>query len=351
MRKLLSLITLAVGGIILVNSCGDKKEYVLQGQFGQEYNDKPVLLISMSSGDTLCVDTIKDGSFTIVGDATVADLAQVRIGGAAAGTVVLEPGTINFTPESIGGTPLNDIMNQYNTRYVAMMQELMTIQGDSVLSDSTKRVQIDEVSLAFENYTDSIMFANIDNPVGASFLITKAYEMPLEDLERDMNQYPSLKAYAKLNKIVAQKQLAQETGVGKPYKDFEVTYDGKTTKLSDYMEPGHFTLVDFWASWCGPCRQEIPVIKEIKEEWGSKGLDVVGVAVWDEPQNTINAIDQLGIDWPVMIDAQTIPTDIYGILGIPCIILINPEGIIVSRDLGGEELKAIVAKTMSEAAK
>ena len=348
MRKLITCLGIAVGRIILANSCGGNKEYNLQGNFPNEMNDQPVLLISMSSGDTLAYDTIRNGKFLITGDASTSDLAQVRIGGAAAGTIVLEPGNIYFTPDSVGGTPLNDIMNQYNTVYVDLTQNLMTLQSDTVMSDSVKAENLKTLYQNFDNYTDSLMFSNIDNPVGASFMITKAYDLSAEDLESDMEQHPSLKAYSKLNKILAQKKLAEETSVGKPYKDFEVTYDGKTTKLSELIQPGHFTLVDFWASWCGPCRREIPVIKEIQEEWGPKGLDVVGVAVWDEPQNTEKAIEELGITWPVMINAQSGPTDMYGILGIPCIILINPEGIIVSRDMQGQDLKNDVAKAMGE---
>lgn len=349
MKKLLTFVGLAVSGIIFINSCDNKSTaYDLQGTFNEDLNSQPVLLISMSSGDTLAYDTIKNGSFRIVGDAATPDLAQVRIGGRAAGTIVLEPGNIFFTADSVGGTPLNNVLNSYNTKYIELTQNIMAVEKDTVATDSIKEVQLKEIYSTFDNYTDSLMFANIDNPVGASFMITKAYDLSAEDLEQDMEQHPSLKAYSKLNKILAEKKIALETSVGKPYKDFEVTYDGKTTKLSDLMVPGHFTLVDFWASWCGPCRKEIPVIKEIKEQWGPKGLDVIGVAVWDEPQNTEKAMQDLGIDWPVIINAQTVPTDLYGILGIPCIILINPEGIIVSRDSQGQELKEAVAKAMTE---
>ena len=112
------------------------------------------------------------------------------------------------------------------------------------------------------------------------------------------------------------------------------------------MQPGHYTLVDFWASWCGPCRREIPVIKELLNEYGPKGLDVVGVAVWDQVPETKKAMDELGITWPVIMDAKTIPTDMYGILGIPTIILIGPDGTILSRGKQGDALKAAVAEAM-----
>ena len=84
------------------------------------------------------------------------------------------------------------------------------------------------------------------------------------------------------------------------------------------------------------------MLKELLEEFGDKGLEVLGVAVWDEPANTLNAIKSHGIEWPCIINAQTIPTDLYGINGIPCIILYGPDGTILSRDKQGDELKADV---------
>ena len=85
-----------------------------------------------------------------------------------------------------------------------------------------------------------------------------------------------------------------------------------------------------------------------RQEYHDKGLDVLGVAVWDEPANTEAAISQHQIPWPVIINAQTIPTDLYGISGIPCIILFDPEGNIVSRDQQGEDLVRDVTAAMSK---
>lgn len=136
----------------------------------------------------------------------------------------------------------------------------------------------------------------------------------------------------------------QATSPGQQYTDFEVTYDGKVQKLSDYVEPGKYLLVDFWASWCGPCRREMSTLKELYTQYHDKGLNVVGVAVWDKPQDTEAAIKQLNLPWPSIINSQTIATDLYGIPAIPCIILIGPDGKILSRGLQGEKLKEEVAK-------
>jgi hypothetical protein len=85
-------------------------------------------------------------------------------------------------------------------------------------------------------------------------------------------------------------------------------------------------------------------------EYGPQGLEVLGVAVWDEPQNTKRAIEQHQLPWPQILNAQTVPTDLYGIAGIPCILLIAPDGTIVSRDKQDDELRADV-KTLMESLK
>lgn len=347
MKKKLSIVAWPLMTVGLLLSCGQKNEYNLKGDFGTDYDNMPVLLISLSNGDTISADTVRNGLFEFSGIVENPELVQIRIGGRAVASAILEPGQVNVTPNSISGTPLNDELQSYANKW----QEISTKIKENI-NDSTKEEQLEiltqQLSQQFSEFGDSLMQANLDNPIGASLMIDKAYEMSGTELEKTMDQHPSLKSYAKLNKILDQKKVAEATGEGKPYKDFEISYNGTTTKLSDLIKPDHYTLVDFWASWCGPCRREIPVIKEIREEWGPKGLDVVGVAVWDEPQNSEKAMEDLGIDWPVIINAQTVPTDLYGILGIPCIILIGPDGTILSRDRLGDELKAAVANAMSQ---
>ena len=131
------------------------------------------------------------------------------------------------------------------------------------------------------------------------------------------------------------------------FTDFTIEQpDGTKVSLSDYVGKGKYVLVDFWASWCGPCRGEIPNIKELYDKYHAKGLDVLGVAVWDKPEDTQAAIKELGIVWPQIINAQQIPTELYGIQGIPHIILFAPDGTIVARDLRDEAMKEKVVEVM-----
>ena len=110
-------------------------------------------------------------------------------------------------------------------------------------------------------------------------------------------------------------------------------------------------LVDVWASWCGPCKGEIPNLIELQEKFGGDKFTVLGVNVWDEEDKFKAALTAEGITYPQIYiprDNKDNAPELYGIKGIPQIILFAPDGTIVQRALRGNAMKALVSEEMSK---
>ena len=156
----------------------------------------------------------------------------------------------------------------------------------------------------------------------------------------------ALKAMPIIKKDIALFANLKETMPGNQFRDFTgEDPEGNKVSLGDYVGKGQYVLVDFWASWCGPFRRAIKnELLPIYEKYRNKGLGIVGVAVWDGKEDHLKAVEELGIAWPQIFDTEgTTATELYGIMGIPQIMLVGPDGKIVARDLHGEAIEEIIA--------
>ncbi|MBE6216149.1 MAG: redoxin domain-containing protein [Bacteroidales bacterium] len=147
------------------------------------------------------------------------------------------------------------------------------------------------------------------------------------------------------------------TAEGKMFVDFTVnSVVGQTrsippqpvyadVKLSDYVGKGKYILLDFWSPWCGPCRREMPNIKAVYDKYKGDKFDVVSIAVWErEPvEVTIKTASELGMDWNQINNGGREPAALYGVEGIPHIILFGPDGTILKRGLHGAEIGEVVS--------
>jgi thiol-disulfide isomerase/thioredoxin len=303
---------------LMMMSCADNK-YSVTAVFSNSDNDgKMVYLMNYDNGATVdsAVVTNKCVHFEGVVDTPyVARLAMQK----GRMQFVVEPGEITIDTLGVAsGTPSNVALE-------AMSAELKTVLTDTTLKGAAQME-------AYLNVLDKVYEANKENPVGYyAFVQGMFYKYENKaQLDSALALAPAnYKEYTRIAKQVKAFNQLELTAEGKMFTDFTVESTGE--KLSDYVGKGNYVLVDFWASWCGPCKREIPNLVKILKKHQDKGLTVLGVAVWDKVEDTKQAIETFKIEWPVMLDAQTGPTDLYGISGIPHIILFAPDGTIVSR--------------------
>lgn len=255
------------------------------------------------------------------------------------------------------GTPLNDEHTQKSKYRKGLIEEarakLKSIRADKNLDDKAKEEAQEKVSDELYAKIKPLAEADLkEHPNDAIGLIALQNLLGMEDVnvakaEALLQQAGDrLRAEESITKMVARLRRVEATQAGAQFVDFEGVDDAnKAVRLSDYVGKGHYVLVDFWASWCGPCRREIAHLKKVRDAYTDKGLVILGTVVWDEMEDHLKAMKELEITWPQIFN-KTEATELYGIAGIPQIILFDPAGKIVARDLRGEEINKLLDKAL-----
>ena len=332
MKKISILFT----ALLLLASCS--KGYKVTVTFPDDSNNgETVFLTNYDTGDTIATATVENNTCTFEGNTDKGFFARLYAGGNPYGFIV-EPGDVKL--DIAAGTAISSL----NEKMEAWSKEMQTIADDTTLTDAENEARYADGLLKF--YQE-----NKDNAIGpwafCNYLMYKDFtEADIDALLKDAPV-----EYAQLKRVEKAKNAARQltvTAEGQKFTDFEVkAEDGAAQKLSDFVGKGKITVVDFGASWCPPCRAEIPKLQALKAKYGDK-FDVLGVAVWDNPDDTRKAISELEITWPVIVGTQklTEPTDLYGIKGIPHVIVFGPDGTILSRGLTGDDLANKLAELL-----
>ncbi len=255
--------------------------------------------------------------------------------GATSVPVILEDGVCTLDPELMcpKGTPLNDAA-------AGFQGDLLKILNDE---NAESKDIVDLLDKFMEEHKGDLAAVVVLQTEQMSYLIDSSdLEAQYQKLSDEMKKQPSMVA------LQEKLDLKGKTAAGKMFVDFECEYDGKVQKLSDYVGKGKYVLVDFWASWCGPCRAEIPNLINVYKEYAGEQLEVIGVATWDKPEDTQKAIGELEIPYPQIMNAQDAGSKAYSIEGIPEIILFAPDGTIVKRGLRGSQIEATIQEVLKK---
>lgn len=355
---------LSTAAILMACNSGNQG-YTITGTVEGAADGDTVFLKTVEGRQLIKLDSaiIKKGNFTFKGTQDTAVNRYLTYNADGKENLMmdffLENGKININltrnNDSATGTPCNDAYQEIRTQLNELNVQKSTIyesMTDTTLTDEQRQAKgkdIDKLEDKMLEILKTGINKNITNAVGIYLLKQNFYYMDVEELAPLMAQIPA--AYANDEGIIKIKENVEKmkaTAVGQKFTDFEMkTPEGKSVKLSDYVGKGKIVLVDFWASWCGPCRREMPNLVEAYAKYKNKKFEIVGVSLDQNSKSWEDAINKLNITWPQMSDLKYWNCEgakLYAVSSIPHTVLINEEGIIIARGLHGEELQEKLAE-------
>ena len=246
--------------------------------------------------------------------------------------------------------PYQPMMDAFDKQAEKIMNEFKAIQekdpkGELPESKEKARIlseRLDSLGDAQLEFIKEIIRDNKENDLPVKYIKDAMYQLGYEGLKEALD--PKASYYRNPELDIPKKLLANYEKRRPGIQFHELTMNDvndQEVKLSQWVGKGNYVLVDFWASWCGPCRREMPYVIAAYEQYQGKGFDVVGVSLDQKKEAWINAIQQMGMRWQQMSDLKgwkCAAVDAYGVTSIPSNILVDPTGKIVAMDLRGKKL-------------
>lgn len=360
---------LLIGALALLTMAAcSKKNIEVSGDLKGLGNTKAILN-KLAGGMPVALDTVeaKEGKFLFEMPKTDAQLLLVFFEGkqepvaffGGDDDVEITGDIANLSKADVKGSANTALFKKFNDeipgleRSKAIREEYVKAQmgGDNATMEQL-RGEFDNLMNEQRAYFEKFVEDNTTNPVGAFMALNMASAYSPEKMkemvgkfEASLKEHPYVKdlkdmitQMEQMEKAMADRAKAVENiQVGKAAPDFTLTsLEGKSISLSSLK--GKYVLVDFWASWCQPCRQEMPNVLNLYNKYKSKGFEVFGVSTDQEESKWKEAVTQDKLSWIQVRDSLGEVSNVYGIEVIPTTFLLDKEGVIIARDLRGEEL-------------
>jgi peroxiredoxin len=385
---------IGLGIVITLFSCGAKDTGTAKTSVhGRISGSKAKMVyleeVPLGSMNPQVVDSAKldkDGSFTLHSQAAEATLLNLRLDqfsfpilslvndtSEVDVTVRMNDQQPDFASDyDVKGSPASQRMKDYIVKVTGYLQD---IYRDAVTFDSLRKQpgtdSLQAVATGRKKQTGSKLreyaFATVqeaNNPALSVFALTyylsaagnQAYELePVSDEELDkaiadlVKRYPAHKALAALKKSMDDANAQKPASlVGRPAPEFTLPdVNGKQVSLNSFR--GKYVLVDFWASWCGPCRRENPNVVKAFQQFKDKNFTILGVSLDETKEAWMKAIVQDQLKWTQVSDLkhwESSVVSLYGIQGIPYNVLLDPEGKVIAENLTGSSLERKLAEVL-----
>jgi peroxiredoxin len=356
-----------------IYSCKDKDAFTISGTLTNPGSLKKVYLLAADNGSIAVVDSTNlndQGKFEFKHKAPYANLYRMRIGGSIFDLIAENGDAIEFTTNVTDNTHIyqitgsdesekykafNKLNNYYADKTSKITQEYQDkAQASGKESDSLIKIYLPMFQKNISEYsTEVLKFVNANKHSLAGFYAAMSldpgkYEPQLiayaDDIKNDFKDNTGVQ------KFIRQMMDLKPVSVGHKAPDFTVAgIDGKPIKLSDYK--GKYVMLDFWASWCAPCRQENPNVVKQYAIYKPLGLNILGISLDQDKTKWVQAVAADKLTWSHGSDLKNFegPTErLFHIEAIPSNFIIDPQGIIVAKNITGADLEEYLKKTFNK---
>ena len=355
--------------VIIILGCSDpisKNNFSLNLNITGELEQK-IYLSKRDAGKWVNIDSssVVTGEIVLNGQIKDPEMFYLRSGQNLT-NIFIEAGKITFTAHAdsinkgiTNGSKSQAELDSFNERISLITEQLDTLYNQyREAAKNDDGVRLEELSELIDTKDDERLVRTIDyaylnnkSIVSAYLIMTNNYYLELAELDTITSNFDnSIKQTKYVELLLDRIRNLYKVSIGSSFTDFTLNdTTGNPIALSSLIGE-NYLLIDFWASWCGPCRRENPNIVAVYNDYNSKGFDIIGVSLDTDKNNWIKAIEKDSLTWSHVSDLQgwnSAAGKLYAVNAIPHSVILNENGTIVAKNLRGEELRDKIAELLN----